>query len=204
MNETVMFEDVLVQANCDISEKSGNIKCPFCNTWSFKIYPEQLAKCHNASCGWHGNAIKFYTEFKNIDKNEAIKELAVKLDLKKSIVGKKEQTLKEAKIALAKDLEFLSWCRLYFAFYKNDVVEQKIYAEKCGLSKSAFSRILNGNMGNALTWRKTLNVLRQEINIERLKKDMKKGAKYFLEDIPLEYVTKYRIKKRTKKSRSLS
>lgn len=204
MNETVMFEDVLIQANCDISEKSGNIKCPFCNTWSFKIYKDQKAKCHNASCGWHGNAIKFYTEFKNIDKNEAIKELAVKLDLKKSIVGKKEQTLKQAKNALAKDLEFLSWCRLYFAFYKNDVVEQKIYAEKCGLSKSAFSRILNGNMGNALTWRKTLNVLRQEINIERLKKDIKKGAKYFLEDIPLEYVTKYRIKERTKKSRPLS
>ena len=130
MNETVMFEDVLIQANCDISAKSGNIKCPFCNTWSFKIYPEQLAKCHNASCGWHGNAIKFYTEFKNIDKNEAIKELAVKLDLKKSIVGKKEQTLKEAKIALAKDLEFLSWCRLYFAFYKNDVVKNVGYQNR--------------------------------------------------------------------------
>lgn len=204
MNETVMFEDVLIQANCDISEKSGNIKCPFCNTWSFKIYKDQKAKCHNASCKWYGDAAQFYAEFKNIDRSEAIKELAVKLNLKESLVAINEQTFDEAKDALANDLEFLSWCRLYFAFYKNNVVEQKIYAEKCGLSKSAFSRILNGNMGNALTWRKTLNVLRQEISIERLKKDIDKGAQYFLEDIPLEYVTKYRIKKRTKKSRSLS
>ena len=204
MNVTVNFEDVLVLAKCDISSKSGNIQCPFCKTGAFKIYPEQLAKCHNASCGWHGNAVQFYAKFENIGMSEAFKQLAEKLNLKKAIVAVKEQTFDEAKNALADDLEFLSWCRLYFAFYKDNVVEQKTYAEKCGLSKSAFSRILNGNMGNALTWRKTLNVLRQEINIERVKKDIEKGAKYFLDDIPIEYVTKYRIKKRTKKSRSLS
>ena len=200
MNETVDFKDVLLLAECNISEKSGNLKCPFCNKWAFKIYPDQLAKCHNDFCKWYGNAIQFYTDYKEIEKNDAFKELSGKLNLKKSIIEIKEQTFDEAKNALAEDFEFLSWCRMYFAFYKDHVVEQKIYADKCGLSKSAFSRILNGNMGNAVTWRKTLNVLRIElgIGIDRLKKDVKKGAKYFLDDIPLEYVKKYRIKKKSK------
>ncbi|MEG6503676.1 MULTISPECIES: hypothetical protein [unclassified Desulfovibrio] len=198
MNETVDFKDVLLLENCSITEKSGNIKCPFCNKLSFKIYPDQLAKCHNNVCNWYGDVIQFYTDFKKISRSEAFKELAGRLDLKKSIVEIKEQTFDEARMALAEDLEFLSWCRMYFAFYKNDVVDQKVYAEKCGLSKSAFSRILNGNMGNALTWRKTIVILKQEIDIKRLQKDIKKGIKYFLENIPPEYIKKYRIKKKKK------
>lgn len=195
MNETVDFEDVLLLAGCDITAKSGNIKCPFCQTRSFRIYPDQKAKCHNDLCNWYGDAAQFYADYKDMSRHEAIKELADKLDLKKSIVQLKEQTYDEAKKSLSEDFEFLAWCRMYFAFYGDKVVNQKLYADKCGLSKSTFSKIMNGMMGNAITWRKTLNILRQEIDINRLKKDMQKGARYFLEDIPSDYIRKYRIKK---------
>lgn len=198
MNETVSFEDVLILAGCDIMAKSGNIKCPFCQKMSFKIYPDQRAKCHNKSCNWYGDSAQFYSDYKEISRLEAIRELSSKLDLKKSIIQTKEQTYNEAKKSLSEDYKFLSWCRIYFAFYGDKVVNQKVYADKCGLSKSEFSRIINGIMGSATTWRKVLNILRQEINIDRLKRDIKKGSQYFIDDIPPEYIKKYRIKNKKK------
>lgn len=196
MNEYVAFEDVLNNVGEYTQEKSGNIKCPFCKKYSFRIYPDNRAKCHNEGCKWNGDAIQFYADYNNISRNEAFNELGIHLKSGKLKLLSKEQTYHEAKESLAKDLEFLAWCRMYFAFYKNDRVNQQIYAEKSDLSQSAFNKILNGNMGNATTWRKTLNVLRQEIDINIFKKDIKKGFHYFYNNIDTNAVKKYRIKKK--------
>lgn len=187
----INFEDVLEICNVDLRKKSGNLKCPFCQVQSFKIYPEQKANCHNLACKWHGDAIQFYGDYKNISRAEAFKELAEKLKIGELKFSKKTLTYAEALEAFSKDLEFLAWCRMYFAFYGNKRVNQQIYAEKANLSQSAFNKILNGNLGNLITWKKTLNVLKTELRIEQFKKDLKIGNQYFKNDIDTDAVKKY-------------
>ena len=78
-------------------------------------------------------------------------------------------------------------------------------------SKGMLSKILNGQMVNAVTWRKVLNILRNDLEgqIEQLKRDLKLGTQYFEQLIDDDgdlrtAVEKYRIKnprkRRTKKT----
>lgn len=179
MDTTIYFEDVMSLAGFSTHKKSGNMVCPFCGKKSFKAYPDQKAQCHNKTCGWHGDALQFYTDHKGISRNEAFKELAVALELKAIKFKQKKLTFAEATNALAKDLEFLAWCRMYFAFYNTDRVNQKIYADKSNLSQSAFNKILNGNVSNIITWKKALNILRIEIPIDKFKKDLALKSRFF-------------------------
>jgi len=92
---------------------------------------------------------------------------------------------------------------MYEGFYPSDRrFDRKVFEEKSGLTKGTLSKIINGQMVNALTWRKVLAVLRSDLKnpIEKLKKDLTKGAKYFEQLLDSEKrgndIKKYRIKQR--------
>lgn len=208
MNLTVDFVSVMSILRLDMKQKAGNYACPFCTKKSFTIYPEnQMGYCH--TCKWSGDALKLYCEWKRVSRDEACRELGVSLkdgflQLKEKLSDSKEQTYAEAKSEFAKDLEFLAWVRMYEGFYPDPEkrFNRKIFENKTGLKKAALSKIINGKLGNALTWRKVLAVLRSDLEgpIKELKRKVALGAKYF-EDLTDEEkrgkdVEKYRIKKR--------
>ena len=94
---------------------------------------------------------------------------------------------------------------MYEGFYPSERrFDRKVFEEKSGLTKGTLSKIINGQMVNALTWRKVMAVLRADLvePIEKFKKDLSKGAKYFDQllddDKKGNDIKKYRIKKRRK------
>lgn len=207
MNLDVDFVSVMSTLGLSLKQKAGNYQCPFCTKKSFTVYPDQKAYCH--TCKWSGDAIKLYREWKKVSRDEAFQELAVALGdgslrLKEKGSEFKEQTYAEAKKEFAKDLEFLAWVRIYEGFYPDTErrFNRKIFEDKTGLKKGTLSKIINGKMSNALTWRKTLQVLRSDLEgpIKELKKKIALGTQYF-ENLIIDEeqrgkdVEKFRIKK---------
>ena len=201
MNDMLDFRSVMIDLSLNMKQKAGNYQCPFCTKKSFTVYPDQMGHCH--TCNWSGNAVNLYSEWKKISYSEARRELGVALN--NGFVQLKEQTWVEAKKELAKDLEFLAWVRMYEGF--NPYYTRETVIDKSGVTKGTLSKIINGQMVNALTWRKTLAVLRSDLDskIEKLKKDLALGTVYFEniinEDADLKKsVEKYRIKKKRNKT----
>lgn len=90
---------------------------------------------------------------------------------------------------------------MYEGFYDTPYrIDRRALEDKTGLNKSTLSKIINGQVCNALTWRKTLAVLRSSIDLARLKKDLLLKEKYFEEILDDEKrgrdVKKYQVKKR--------
>ena len=199
------FRSVMFHLGLDMKQSSGNFKCPFCFKKSFTVYHDEKAHCHNPTCKWSGDSLKLVCDYKQISRNEAGKELGIAL--RENFIQLKEQTYDEAKIELAKDLEFLAWVRMYEGFYPSDrrFTREKLIG-KAETSKGTMAKIINGQMVNALTWRKVLAVLRSDLEkpIERLKKDLALGVKYFeglLDDEKRgSDIKKYQIKKKRKTS----
>jgi hypothetical protein len=162
-----------------------------------KTYPDGGAKCHNAACGWHGNGADLYAKIKGISKHEAYKELAPHA---KSLIKKDKITFKQALDKIADDLLFLAYVRMYFAYYGNERKNQKFYQEKYGASKKTFSFVINGNFESVsfLKWNEIVTLLRQDINIERFKSDLKIGKKKFVREInddnKMEFIKKFTSK----------
>jgi len=181
--------------------KYDNYECPFCHKKSFTVYPDEKGYCHTPTCKWSGDSLQLVCDVKNISRNDAYKELGIALKENFIHIKVNEQTYDEAKIELAKDLEFLAWVRMYEGFYDTPYrIDRKILEEKTGLNKSTLSKIINGQVCNAVTWRKTLAVLRSDIDLNRLKKDLKLEDKYFVELLDDEKrgndIKKYQIKKK--------
>jgi len=182
-------------------QKAGNYACPFCFKKSFTVYPDEKAHCHTPTCKWSGDSLQLVCDVKSISRNDAYKELGLALKENFIHIKVKEQTYDEAKIELAKDLEFLAWVRMYEGFYDTPYrIDRRVLEEKTGLNKSTLSKIINGQVGNAKTWRTTLEVLRGSIDIERLKKDLLLKEKYFERLLDDEKrgrdIKKYQIKKK--------
>jgi len=182
---------------------SGNYQCPFCQKKSFTVYPDEKGYCHSPTCKWSGDALQLFSDVEKVSRTEAAKELGIALE--QNYIQLKEQTHDEARQELAKDLEFLAWVRMYEGFYPSERrFDRKVFEEKSGLTKGTLSKIINGQMVNALTWRKVLAVLRSdlEVPIVKLKRDIAAGTKYFeilLNDEKRGIdIRKYRIKKRRK------
>jgi hypothetical protein len=201
MNDTLDFVSVMAHLGLNMKRKYDNYECPFCQKKSFTVYPDEKAYCHSPNCHWSGDSLKLFCEYKQISREEAYKELG--LALQNNFIQIKEQTYDEAKVELAKDLEFLAWVRMYEGFYGMPYrIDRKILEDKAGLTKGTLSKIINGQMVNALTWRKVLAVLRADLEkpIERLKKNIALGTKYFEQLLDDEKrgndIKKYRNKKR--------
>lgn len=196
MNDNVDFLSVMIDLGLAKRKRpTGNYHCPFCNKDSFTIYPDQKAYCH--TCEWSGDVLKFYQDTKQVSKEQAYKELGVAFGQNK--VKLKSQTYQEAKLALAKDLEFLAWFRMYEGFYdKPDKIDRKMLADKAGISVGKLSKVINGQIGNPVSFRKTLAALRTSIPLEQFKKDLALKEKYFeriIDDEKMgEVVKKYQIK----------
>ena len=138
-----------------------------------------------------------------ISRTEAAQSLGVAL--RENYIQLREQTHDEAKVELAKDLEFLAWVRMYEGFYPSDGrFDRKVFEEKTEMTKGTLSKIINGQMVDALTWRNVLTVLHADLapQIARFKKDLGNGIKYFEQLLDDEkrgnYIKKYRIKNRRK------
>lgn len=203
MTLQLKFESVMDLLNLDMRQKYGNYTCPFCDEESFTVYPDQKAYCHTKSCQWSGNALQLFCDIEKVSIHDAYKSLSIALD--KKFIQPVEQTYGEAKASLAKDLEFLAWVRMYLAFYDRPAITGRaMLQKKAGLSKGEFSKVINGRVGNGLTWRKTLAVLRSEIHMDKFKKDLKLEEKFFerlLEDEKQgRVIRKYQIKKSRKPS----
>lgn len=205
MNLDVDFVSVMSILGLDMRRRGKLYSCPFCPAkHSLEVFPDQMAKCHNKKCNWSGDALKLYRKWKNVSKDEAFKELSVALGdgsllLKAKSSEFKEQTYAEAKSELAKDLEFLAWVRMSEGFNPDYTREEVV--DKSGVTKGTLSKIIKGQMVNALTWRKVLNVLRIDLEprIKIMKRAIDLGPKYFEDLIDDEQrgkdVEKYRIKK---------
>lgn len=196
MSDMLDFRSVMIDLNLNVKQKSENYQCPFCQKKSFTVYPEQKGYCH--TCKWSGDAVQLYSECKNVSRSEALAELG--LALKNGFIQLKEQTYEEAKKELAKDLEFLAWVRMYEGF-NPDYTREKVL-DKSGVTKGTLSKIIKGEMCNAVTWRKVLAVLRSDLEprINRMKKNLVLGTKFFEELLDDEKrgsdIKKYRIKKK--------
>ncbi|MDL2279805.1 CHC2 zinc finger domain-containing protein [Desulfovibrio sp. OttesenSCG-928-G11] len=196
MNLDVDFVSVMSTLGLSMKQKSGNYQCPFCTKKSFTVYPDQKAYCH--TCNWSGDALQLYCEWEKVSRSEAIQKLG--LALKNGYIQLKEQTYAEAKSELAKDLEFLTWVRMYEGF--NPDYTRKVVIEKSGVTKGTLSKIIKGEMVNGLTWRKVLAVLRIDLEprIKIMKKNLALGPKYFENLLDEEKrgkdVEKFRIKKK--------
>ena len=194
---TIDIKDILSLLNLPIKTKSTNIECPFCKTYSMKAYPDGGAKCHNKICGWHGNGADLYAKVKGISKLEAYKELTPHT---KTLIKKGNITFKQALDKVAEDLHFLANVRMYFAYYGNERKNQKFYQEKYKTSKKTFSFVINGNFEDVsfFKWNEIVTLLRQDINLESFKYDLKIGKKKFLQQInddkKLEYIKKFTSK----------
>lgn len=209
MDVDVDFESVMFSLGLIGKRTTGNYQCPICRAKdkTFKVYPDQKGYCHNKKCQWSGDAIQLYADYNRVSRDEAYAELApalkdgyIKLKAKNSEF--KEQTYAEAKKAFAKDLEFLAWVRIYERFYPDTErrFNRKIFEKKLGRHKTTLSKIINGKMPNALTWRTTLETLRLDLEgpIKELQRKLKLGTKYFEDLIDEEQrgedVEKLRIK----------
>ena len=216
MNLTIDFLDMMNHLHLDTrKQRNKNYICPFCFKKTLQIFTnENKGYCHSPNCTWNGgNPIDLYCAYKNVSFNEAMSELSIALkDKRISVQQYKEQTYQDAKYEFAKDLEFLAWVRIYERFYPYDRrYERKDFEKLADCSKGMLSKILNGQMVNAVTWRKVLNILRNDLEgqIEQLKRDLKLGTQYFEQLIDDDgdlrtAVEKYRIKnprkRRTKKT----
>jgi len=200
MKDVIDFRSVMIHLNLNMKRKYDNYQCPFCLKKSFTVYPDEKAYCHSPTCKWSGDALQLVCDVKKVSKSVAAKELGIALS--ENFIQLKEQTHDEAKVELAKDLEFLAWVRMYEGFYPSHKrFDRKIFEEKTGFTKGTLAKIINGQMVNALTWRKVLAVLRHDLErpIDKLKKDIELGAKYFEHLLDDEQrgndIKKYRIKR---------
>ena len=196
MDIEVDFLSVLIDLGLAKRKRpTGNYDCPFCGRTSLKIYPDKKGHCH--ACEWDGDAIKLYQDSQNVSRHQACQDLGVAWATDR--IKFTPQTYEEAKEELARDLEFLAWLRMYLAFYdRPDRIDRKMLADKAGISEGELSKTINGRVGNAKSWRKTLNVLRLDIPLKKFKEDLGLGIKYFEELIESEkmgsVVKKYQIK----------
>jgi hypothetical protein len=200
MND-VDFRSVMFHLGLNMKQRSGNYECPFCSMKSFTVYPDEKGHCHTKYCKWSGDAIKLVCDVKKMSRNEAMKELGIAL--RGNFIQLKEQTYEEAKTELAKDLEFLTWVRMYEGF-NPDYTREKVI-NKSGVTKGTLSKIISGQMSNTLTWRKVLAVLRSDLEprIRVMKRNLNLGTQYFEQLLDDEKrgsdVKKFRIKKRRQK-----
>jgi len=124
----------MIHLGLNMRRKYDNYECPFCHKKSFTVYLDEKAHCHTPTCKWSGDALQLVCDVKNISINDAYKELG--LALANQYIHLKEQTYDEAKIELAKDLEFLAWVRMYEGFYPSDRrFNRKIFEDKVELTK---------------------------------------------------------------------
>lgn len=166
------FESIMSLNRCDTEVKYGNHKCPFCNHFSFKIYPNARAYCHTSTCNWSGDAIQFHADINHITNGQAFKILTK--ELKNKTIRIKHLTHEEALDDVAEKLQFMALARVYFAFYKDKVHFQSDFRKAIGISKSHFSKIINGDIDNVSSWmfNSVYFFLVRKLPLERLKKDL--------------------------------
>lgn len=171
--EGIDFQELFFELDLDHSLHGGNLICPFCQKKSFKDYRDGKAYCH--SCKWSGNAIRLYVEMKHVTKQEAYNALVELYKLER--IKPKQKTTQEAVDSLSKDLEFLAWCRMHFAFYGSDRIGMRHCQEQAGMSRSQFSKIINGHFDQVSprSWHTALLILRQTIDIKGFRRDIKEG-----------------------------
>ena len=205
MNVDVDYVSVMSNLGFDIRKKHGKHLCPICFTRSFVIYPDspnEMGVCHSKTCKWSGDAVKLYGDIKKISYNEAMGELGIAF--REGFIRLKEQaptekTYAEAKKEFAKDLEFLTKVRMYEGFNPDYTRENVI--RKLGIASGTLSKIINGKMSKAATWRKVMNALRLDLEprIKMMERAMSLGTKYFEDLIDEEQrgkdVEKLRVKK---------
>ena len=90
--------------------------------------------------------------------------------------------------------------------FNPDYTREKVIG-KSGVTKGTLSKIIKGEMCNTLTWRKTLAVLRSDLEprIKVMKRSLSLGTKYFEQLLDDEKrgsdIKKYRIKKKRLKKK---
>ena len=175
--DSIDFRDLFVEQDLDATLHGGNFRCPFCGTKAFKAYDDGRAHCHH--CEWHGDAVALYSALKDVDRQQAYTALAELYGLGR--IKPKTKTLAEARKGLVDDLEFLAWCRLYFAFYKNQRSGLEHYQRRSGFSRPQFSKVLNGrfDLVSRKAWNQVVLALRQSLNIGQLKRDLENSAEFW-------------------------
>lgn len=181
MADSIDFKDLFIELNLDPIPHSGNLTCPFCDKKAFKPYDDGRAHCHN--CNWHGDAVQLYADLKGKSRQDAYTTLAELYGLGRIHPAKK--TYEQARDSLANDLEFLSWCRMYFAFYRNQRSNMTYYQQKSGLSPAQFSKIVNGqfDLVSRKTWNMVVLMLKQSLDIRAFKSDIKHETGFWKQHI---------------------
>lgn len=166
--------------HCGLNKRRKNQKyfCPFCNTWNFFLQPDE-AECSCGNCGFSGNAVEFYAKLKNIPKHQSFRELTKLRE--DGIIWLRKRTRKEAIEKLSKDLEFLAYVRMYWAFYGHSRENQEFHQLNSGIAKSSFNRVVNGDIGNVAKepWNLAIVYLKSTIDIEKFRTDLATGALNF-------------------------
>jgi hypothetical protein len=171
------YPELFHQLDLDPTLHSGKMACPFCTKKAFTDYADGKAYCH--ACQWSGDAIQLYAAVKRIDRKEAYAALAELFE--HGDIKPKRRTLHEVVESLSRDLEFLAWCRMYFAYHGNDRAGMSHYQSKTGLSRPQFSKVINGHfeLVSPRSWNLVLTILRQDIDIKDFRRDLKEGKQPF-------------------------
>lgn len=166
--------------HCGLNKRRKNKKyfCPFCNTWSFELQLDE-ATCRCGNCDFSGSAIQFYARLKEIPDYRSLRELTKLLG--DGTIWLRKRTRQEAVVALSKDLEFLAYVRMYWAFYGHSRENQEYHQLNSGIAKSSFNRVVNGDISNVakVPWNMAIAYLKSKIDIEGFKVELTKGALLF-------------------------
>lgn len=166
--------------HCGLNKRRKNQKylCPFCNAWDFDLQPDD-STCSCGNCSFSGSATQFYAKLKDIPMYRSRYELEKLLDA--GTIWLYKRTRKEAVEKLSKDLEFLAYVRMYWAFYGHDRENQKYHQLDSGIAKSPFNRVINGDFCHVAidVWNMVIAYLDSKININEFKAVLAAGALHF-------------------------
>lgn len=188
------FVDIFNLCGLSGDKQRGNLCCPFCRKWAFTDYGDSKAHCH--ACDWSGNAIRLYADLESITYDEARGHLFE--EFRGGRIQIRKKTYEEAFSSLAADLDFLARARLYFEFYKHRRRNKRYYQDQSGLSRSHFSKVINGDFDKVSKdiWERSLSFLRQSLDLKQLEADLNKGVAYWKdsmkEDGLLEHINRFK------------
>ena len=166
--------------HCCLNKRRKNKKylCPFCNAWDFELQVDD-STCSCGNCDYSGNSVELYAKLKGIPKHQSFRELTKLLE--DGTIWLYKRTRKEAVEKLSKDLEFLSYVRMYWAFYGHNRENQQYHQRNSGIAESPFNRVVNGDIGNVAKepWNMAIAYLKSQINIDEFKTVLAAGPLHF-------------------------
>jgi ribosomal protein L37AE/L43A len=132
-------EKVSIQYEFDLQHtlKYKRYDCPLCGRNSLTIYEDTgIGHCHSSDCDFSGDVIMFYEKVHDVDREEAVRELCIKYNIK---IEHAIKTDDRKFTRLKDDMIFLLSCNYYDDFMGTK--SNRVIAEKYDLHQGSFDKV---------------------------------------------------------------